>query len=185
MSRRLTRAIGCGLTQVVVIVVVLLSSAATAGAHATLLATEPAAEALSERAPSEVVLRFDEPVNVELGGGVRVFGPSGDRVDRLSTELRDDGSTVSVQLDGAAPGTYTVAWRVTSGDAHVRSGAPTTVRLLAASVAKAGGGRVYLDSPLSDRHRMSAIATTLKELLLGTGVEIEALAMPAGARTTG
>ena len=122
MSRRLTRALRFGLTQVVVIVVVLLSSAATAGAHATLLATEPAAEALRERAPSEVVLRFDEPVNVELGGGVRVFGPSGDRVDRLSTELRDDGSTVSVQLDGAAPGTYTVAWRVTSGDAHVLSG---------------------------------------------------------------
>ncbi len=89
MSRRLTRAIGCGLTQVVVIVVVLLSSAATAGAHATLLATEPAAEALSERAPSEVVLRFDEPVNVELGGGVRVFGPSGDRVDRLTAAMAE------------------------------------------------------------------------------------------------
>ena len=102
VSRRLIRAVGCGLTQVVVVVVVLLSSAATAGAHATLLATEPAAEALRERAPSEVVLRFDEPVNVELGGGVRVFGPSGDRVDRLSTGPRDDGSTVSVQIDGAA-----------------------------------------------------------------------------------
>lgn len=71
------------------------------------------------------------------------------------------------------------------GDAHARSVTPTTVRLLAASVAKAGGGRVYLDSPVSDRHRMSAIASTLKELLLGTGVEIEALAMQGGARTAG
>lgn len=66
------------------------------------------------------------------------------------------------------------------GDAYARSVAPTTVRLLAASMARAGGGHVYLDSPPSDRLRMGAIADTLRELLQGTGVEIESVALPGG-----
>ena len=91
-------------------------------AHANLDTVAPANESLAALMPTEVVLRFDEPVTLDLGAGIRVFGPKGQRVDRPVSRLRDLGKAVAVAVDDAGPGTYTVAWRVVSEDAHVLRG---------------------------------------------------------------
>lgn len=102
----------------------LILGAAPAGAHATLIATTPGADALLEAAPDQVELRFDEPVEAR-DDAVRVFGPDGERVDRPQVEVADGGATLRAALEGGrgdAEGTYTVAWRVTSEDSHTLSG---------------------------------------------------------------
>lgn len=93
----------------------LTATARPAMAHATLLSTSPTGDELVARGPAQVELRFDEPVEV-VEGAVRVFGPEGERVDRGRVEV--DGSTVRASVDASPQGTYTVAWRVLSGDSH-------------------------------------------------------------------
>lgn len=96
--------------------------AAPVSAHATLVATNPPADELLDRVPVEVRLEFDEGVEV-VDGGVRVFGPSGDRVDRGLAETRDGGRVVLATIDDpGTQGTYTVSWRVLSEDSHNLSG---------------------------------------------------------------
>lgn len=99
----------------------LLLGARPAAAHATLLAVSPADDALIDRAPAAVELRFDEPVEV-VAGGVRVFGPDGERVDRATVESEEGGALLRAAIDGGQEGTYTVAWRVLSEDSHNLAG---------------------------------------------------------------
>ncbi|MCA9583090.1 MAG: hypothetical protein KC416_14930 [Myxococcales bacterium] len=56
----------------------------------------------------------------------------------------------------------------------------TTVRALAACIARSGGGKVFLDSHGPDRLSMKAIAETIGEMSRGTGVVVRqaALARP-------
>lgn len=96
-----------------------LLAPAPASAHAALLSTDPVADWVYETAPEEVSLTFNEAVSVELGG-IRVFGPDGERVDD-ATVLRDGDSVVATSIDAAQRGTYTVAWSVVSADSHVLS----------------------------------------------------------------
>ena len=98
----------------------LLADASPAGAHATLIGTVPAADAMLDAAPGAVELQFDEPVEV-TDGAVQVFGPGGERVDRGTVDT-DDGMTLRAPLDAGDTGTYTVAWRVTSEDSHTITG---------------------------------------------------------------
>ena len=73
----------------------------------------------------EISLRFDEPVEVALGG-IRLFDGNGDRVDIGTPEHPDgDGNRVSASLPDLEDGTYVVTWRVTSADAHPIQGAFT------------------------------------------------------------
>ena len=96
--------------------------AAPASAHATLVSTTPPGEEVIDRVPSEVKLVFDEAVEV-VDGGVRVFGPSGERVDRAVSDVRGGGRTVVAPIDDpGTQGTYTVSWRVLSEDSHNLSG---------------------------------------------------------------
>ena len=97
------------------------ASASPAAAHATLLQTTPGDEAIVEKAPGTVELRFSESVKASTGG-VTVFGPKGDRADRGSVQRRDGGTVVIAPVDASAQGTYTVAWRVTSDDGHTITG---------------------------------------------------------------
>jgi copper transport protein len=92
-----------------------------AGAHATLISTSPADDDLVELAPEQVELRFDEGVET-VEGGVQVIDPEGGRADRGQVEVSDDDTTLTVPVDDAGEGTYTVAWRVVSRDGHNLSG---------------------------------------------------------------
>ncbi len=106
----------------IALLVLISPMAAPASAHATLVSTTPPGDEVIERVPSEVRLDFDEGVEV-VDGGVRVFGPSGERVDRGLTETRDGGRTVVAPIDDpGTQGTYTVSWRVLSEDSHNLSG---------------------------------------------------------------
>ena len=100
---------------VVVALGAIVASARPAAAHATLLQTTPGDEAIVEKAPGTVELRFSESVKASTGG-VTVFGPGGDRADRGSVQRREGGAVVAAPVDSRAEGTYTTPWRVTSDD---------------------------------------------------------------------
>src|SRR6478609_223930 len=95
--------------------------AGVAGAHATLVESTPGNDEVVPDAPSKVSLRFDEGVTTD-DDGLRVFAPNGDRADRGAPSASDDGRTLSVGVDDAGIGTYTVSYRVLSEDGHVIPG---------------------------------------------------------------
>jgi copper transport protein len=98
---------------------VLVSSAF---AHSVLLGTEPANDAVVQESPGRVELRFNEPVEMSLGG-IRVFDSQGNRVD--ADQVSPNGAPrVGVDIEGDLErGTYTVAWRAISADSDPISGA--------------------------------------------------------------
>lgn len=101
---------------------VALAGPAGASAHAVLLETRPANDAIVDESPTEVVLRFDEPVETALGS-IRVFDASGERVDdETISQPRPELVSVAVG-DELERGTYTVTWRVISADSDPISGA--------------------------------------------------------------
>lgn len=111
-----------GALAVLLIVVALVGPwARPAAAHATLLETTPSNDEVIERAPREVRLRFDERVDT-FDGSIRVFDPTGDRVDEGQVRRVEDGAVVVAPVDARRQGTYTVAWRVVGSDGHDRSG---------------------------------------------------------------
>ena len=59
---------------------VVVLTAGPAGSHAIVRSTEPAIDAVVQTPPSEVVMEFNEPVEISFGS-IRVFGTDGDRVD--------------------------------------------------------------------------------------------------------
>ncbi|HEY1315954.1 MAG TPA: copper resistance protein CopC [Gaiella sp.] len=99
-----------------------LAIVGAASAHATLVSSTPANDEVLRRAPAQVVLRFNEPVETAFGS-VRVYDGAARRVDDGHT-TRPQPQEVAVGLrQGLPKGTYTVAWRVISADSHPVSGA--------------------------------------------------------------
>jgi putative copper export protein/methionine-rich copper-binding protein CopC len=116
------RALACAAVALVALALALLfGNAPSAGAHATLVGTVPAADGVVDTVPDVVELRFDEPVET-TDDAVQVFGPDGQRVDRGTVEAVDGGATLRAPVEGDEQGTYTVAWRVTSEDSHTLTG---------------------------------------------------------------
>lgn len=102
--------------------VVVLVSAPAAWAHAELLETLPANQQTVASLPSAVRLTFNEPVTTAFGG-IKVYGPDGQRVD--SGRVRSRGASVEIRPTSGGAGTYAVAWRVVSADSHPVRGAFT------------------------------------------------------------
>jgi copper transport protein len=118
-SRRVWR---CWAVVLAAAIAALAAAASPASAHSTLVATEPSRNAVVERAPDRVLLRFDEPVETQLGS-IRVYDGAGRRVD-ADEITRPERRSVAVAIDGELPrGTYTVAWRVISADSDPINGA--------------------------------------------------------------
>src|SRR5664280_2783687 len=105
---------GCG-----VMLLILVGTAGPASAHAQLESTSPTQSSVVEVAPSQVVLHFGEPVEIDFGS-LRVIGPNGQLVDSGGTHHpRGDSHAVAISLPAHLPrGTYVVAWRVISADSH-------------------------------------------------------------------
>jgi copper transport protein len=94
----------------------------SASAHAILVSSTPANDAIVDKAPKSVVLRFNEPVESAFGS-VRVYNSQAKRVDN-DRAARPDEKTVEVRIGRRlADGTYTATWRVVSADSHPVSGA--------------------------------------------------------------
>ena len=101
-----------------------LIPSAPASAHAQLESTQPSQAAVLITPPRQVVLHFGEAVEIDFGS-IRVFGPSGKRVDDGGTHhASGDSHSVAISLPAhLGPGTYVVAWHVISADSHPVHGA--------------------------------------------------------------
>ena len=107
-------------------VVIVLGWAPSAWAHAELTDTEPAAGSVLERPPTEIVLRFTEPVD-PVAGAFRVLRSDGTELDDGGVgRVEGDESTLRLGLgENLGNGTYVVAWRAVSADSHPVRGAFT------------------------------------------------------------
>lgn len=92
-----------------------------AGAHAGLETTSPGDGEHVETMPGELELVFSGD-GLQLAE-VTVTGPDGDRVDGDATVSSRRGNVVSVPVDRAGDGVYTVNWQVVSNDGHEVTGA--------------------------------------------------------------
>ena len=91
-------------------------------AHAVLTETTPSSDAVLDRAPARIVLRFNEPVTT-VRSSIRVFDANVSRVDDGVVEQPRAEEVLVGVPPGLADGTYVVAWRVLSGDSHPIRGA--------------------------------------------------------------
>jgi copper transport protein len=93
-----------------------------ASAHATLVRAVPGEHARLERAPTALLLFFDQRVAIQFSR-VTVTA-AGDDADLVAGPLRELGTEVLVPLRPGPKDTYTVRWRMLSaGDGHVVQGA--------------------------------------------------------------
>jgi methionine-rich copper-binding protein CopC len=91
--------------------------AAPASAHSELVSSNPEAGSTVAKAPSEVSLVFNEPVQEQ--GSTILVTLNGTTVSDAKT-FTTQNTTASVQLVGSGdPGTYQVEYRVVSQDGHV------------------------------------------------------------------
>ncbi len=104
---------------VALLAVLALGTAAPAFAHAQLLTTMPAANAIVADPPPTVTLGFNEPVSPLV---ITLVSPDGATTDL--TTAATSGETLVVPLpDSLGQGTHVLSWRVVSVDAHPIAGA--------------------------------------------------------------
>jgi copper transport protein len=118
------RRLALGLVTIAVASAWLVTVAVPARAHAAIESTDPANGELLEEPPSQIVLTFTEPPDLDLTI-VSVVDSSGAKMPTGSPE-RASGSNreIRVPLDPVPDGVYTVTWRTVSAtDGHVTSGA--------------------------------------------------------------
>jgi copper transport protein len=97
-------------------------TALSASAHAVLESSTPLDGSTLATAPREVVLRFDEAVQLVPGAAV-VISTAGTRIDADRAHLSATGRSVIIPLVAhVGHGSYLVTWRVVSADTHVVSG---------------------------------------------------------------
>lgn len=107
-------------TAVTVAVLGMLVGAPSALAHATLVATQPAAGSTVATQPTVVIFEFNQAVNGTLGA-VKVYDAKGAEVDDANvTHPGGRQSWMGVGLKaGLAAGTYVATYRVISADTHI------------------------------------------------------------------
>lgn len=110
MTRWLSRL----LFSAVAAVALIMSAAGPAAAQAVLVETSPAANAVLDSPPTEVVLTFSEPVE-PVEDQIRITGPDGERADDGEPELRGNELVLRLRQD-PPQGTYLVSYRVVSAN---------------------------------------------------------------------
>ncbi|MCK9553024.1 copper resistance protein CopC, partial [Aquamicrobium sp.] len=96
-----------------------LLGATAASAHAVLLSSTPAENAVVETGPEAFVLSFNEPVSLLTA---TLIAPDGEQID-VSDGARN-GAELSIMLPpDLSQGTHVVSWRVVSMDGHPVGGA--------------------------------------------------------------
>jgi copper transport protein len=102
------------------------TGARVASAHASLVSTSPSAGEVLDQAPDEVLLVFDEGVDLRLGE-VRLLDGSGADVDGMGEpgHPNGQGARVTATVPELADGSYIVSWKVVSEDGHPIAGAFT------------------------------------------------------------
>lgn len=111
----------CAVLAAVAAVLFTLPSAASA--HAVLVYSVPAASSVLPSAPDQLMLDFNEDVEVGLSS-LRLFDADQKEVEIGRTQVSGSNASVVVaDLPRLAEGTYVVVWRVTSADGHPVNGA--------------------------------------------------------------
>jgi methionine-rich copper-binding protein CopC len=100
-----------------------LVGAGAAGAHATVIATDPADGATLTAAPARVSATFNEAMQSAFAA-MTVVGPDGNMWSTGAPQVQDAVVSVGVRPLGPS-GTYTVNYRATSADGHVVTGSWT------------------------------------------------------------
>ena len=96
-----------------------------ASAHAYLVATSPSVNASLTLPPPEIVIVYDEPVDIDRGDALLIRGKDGTRypctvaTDAAAQRTARVSCTLRTQL---ARGVYAVSWRATSADSHLVEG---------------------------------------------------------------
>jgi copper transport protein len=113
------------LAALVGVLATLAAPARPAAAHAVLTSTAPARAAVIAEAPTELRLRFSEPVRV-VPGRTQVLAPDGKRIND-GDPTGGPGGALRVALRPAdrPQGTYLVSYRVISADSHPVAGSFT------------------------------------------------------------
>lgn len=93
----------------------------TAFAHAGLDSSTPAANSVLEAGPTEIVLDFDETVEVALAQ-IELYDGSGTPLQVGRPRRGGDDTVVTAPLPTLGEGLYGVVWRTASVDGHVVSG---------------------------------------------------------------
>ena len=100
------------------VVLVLVLAPTAASAHAVLLSTSPAANAVVETRPDAVTLDFNEPVSPLAASLIAADGSTLDL-----TQAATGGAEVRITLpETVAEGTHVLSWRVVSADGHPIAG---------------------------------------------------------------
>ncbi|GAB4074562.1 copper resistance protein CopC [Barrientosiimonas marina] len=101
---------------------ILLSYTPAAEAHATLVEMEPAEDVVADKPPSELMLRFNEPVEHDLAM-VNVYDVNAQPVFTGNPDNEEEKSPkLTFSLPELDNGTYTVNWDAVSADGHPVSG---------------------------------------------------------------
>ena len=102
----------------------LVTAAAPAGAHAAIESTDPANSELLEEPPSQIVLTFTEPPDLDLTIVSVVDSPGAKMPTGPPERAPGSNREIHVRLDPVPDGVYTVTWRtVSTTDGHVTSSA--------------------------------------------------------------
>jgi copper transport protein len=109
-----------------VVVLAVIAHPLTALAHAYVVRSNPAQNAVLEKPPRQVEIWFDESVQAVFDA-VTVMDAGGHRVDNHDAHIdkRDSHRLECTLSPGLKPGIYTVAWRVISADGHPVDGVIT------------------------------------------------------------
>jgi len=91
--------------------------ATSALAHGTIETASPKNGATLTTPPSEIRLRFTEPLE-PMFTSVKLFGPSGQEVSTAEKARVENGKTVVLPLPTLAPGAYKAQWTSVGHDGH-------------------------------------------------------------------
>ena len=95
-----------------------------ASPHAIVLESSPVHDAVLERAPGQVTLRFNSKIEKRF---TRITLAAGDRPPALVAQPGDDDASppdrVVIPLSPLAPGVYVLRYRVLAVDGHITEGA--------------------------------------------------------------
>lgn len=111
--------------RVTLVVLAALCGLAIAGqalAHASLMSSDPADGAVLDVVPTEIVLRFTEPVD-PVDDAIRLLDGTGARVTVAAVDQSLGADTMRVELPELADGTYAIGWSAVSADSHPIGGA--------------------------------------------------------------
>jgi copper transport protein len=95
-----------------------------ASAHARLVGSDPSSGSRMDESPAQIELRFDESVEIDLGG-ITLASVDGADIALAAPAHGADRATVQVSVPPLDDGTYVAVWRVVSQDGHPIQGAIT------------------------------------------------------------